>query len=658
MVCVRESIRRFGGLQCMSLVLLACIGCSGNPVPLGPDLVACECQCVTQSPVGLPTGPNDCGGLCDPPCPSGLVCGALGGCFPSCTPSLPPNFIFRQSETALHVCVDATNVSLASRACSDRCDGYASGSVLQCLNGLLVALGVEKAGGDTIPLNITDKINPNAAQSLASLIVDECGTWLFDAVTDTCGLETQGTKALVDLLFCIWSPASGIKDIQAVRTCNLIPDRTTGAPFTVQQVNGCPEFAPTGGGAGTPVGGQPLPASAAVVTSASLVSISGGDVTTASSNPSGTASTGRIGPILVISQLRATLPDAHLNVKGHDVALSGGFLELEGPAGAVLADGTSFAVLPGKLKFIATGSVAGRMTSVEATNATSVTGHYDEARGVFDLAGSIDLQGLDAAVQLKLTLNFVNRPPRANAGPDQIVECTLPTREGVVQLSAAQSVDPDPGDRIANYVWKVGNQLVGEGSGASQVSAHLGLGTRLATLTTVDTRGSASRATSLITVVDSKPPVFDVVRVDPDCLWPPNHKMVLFRLGQEIHVETHDGCDRSPSVFIKSVESSQPSSGGGSGGAAPDFVHGTAAVCLRAERAGHAREPRVYKITLAATDFSGNEADQVVEVTVPHDQGHGKCPALPRSLIVADDDPACAANVPQTPTTAAVSSNR
>jgi len=48
-------------------------------------------------------------------------------------------------------------------------------------------------------------------------------------------------------------------------------------------------------------------------------------------------------------------------------------------------------------------------------------------------------------------------------------------------------------------------------------------------------------------------------------------------------------------------------------------VVGDLAVTLRAERAGTLTD-RAYSITVRCTDHSGDSAQRVVRVTVPHDQ--------------------------------------
>ncbi len=500
---VRRALVGFG----FAALSLPVLNCGTTPPPEGPDLVVCECACTTQTATGNQAGPGGCGGECDPPCSVSQTCTMSGGCQSFCSSPGPQQFITSQTTTPLHICADSSDVSGTTQECADRCDAYATGSLKTCVEGLLTALGLGNIIGDTIPNDLASKINPASAQPIADLIVQECSTYLLDTFTGTCGLETEGLAALEDILLCVWAPSLtdplGSGAPASIRTCQLTPD-LSGNPFTVQQANGCPQFA--GNPKSTPVGGSPLPATEAVSASRSNLTISGPDVGAASTQPSGKASTGRIGPIVMLSQLDTNIPDTQLTVSGKGMSLTNAFLELEGPVAAALTTGSNFSIDPGKVRAFVTGSLGGRETSVEAVNTAPVTGQYDEAGGVFELVGSLPLEGVNATIDLHLSFDFINRPPTANAGPDQTVECNLPTREALVQLSADQSVDLDPGDSIANYSWTVDRQAIAQGPGASDTTARVGLGTREATLATVDTRGSTSRDTSLITVVDTTPP--------------------------------------------------------------------------------------------------------------------------------------------------------
>lgn len=169
------------------------------------------------------------------------------------------------------------------------------------------------------------------------------------------------------------------------------------------------------------------------------------------------------------------------------------------------------------------------------------------------------------------------------------------------------------------------------------------------TLQVIDAEQQVDTAHVDVTVVDTTAPQLSAT-VSPSCLWSPNHGMVLLRLGTEITAQVTDQCAASsPLVFVKSVTSDQPEMGGGQGSTAPDFRFGSGAACLRSERQGTGARGRTYTITLGARDASGNESTRDVIVTVPHDQSGTKCPRVPASLIVADEDPRCVASVPGAP---------
>ncbi|MHB8420065.1 MAG: PKD domain-containing protein [Myxococcales bacterium] len=276
-------------------------------------------------------------------------------------------------------------------------------------------------------------------------------------------------------------------------------------------------------------------------------------------------------------------------------------------------------------------------------------GHSFSLAGTFHFSGDSADQIPPFDVTLNLSGTLLNEPPTADAGPDQTVECTSP-QGAEVTLDGTGSTDPD--DNINIYSWHQGDPWFGPDVGSSavtQIEAPFdGSGTTVTTygLSVMDRFGQMDQALTTITVTDTQPPVIESVASNPSCLWPPNHEMVLLRLGREIQAQVHDSCDASPTVSIKSVTDNQPLLGGGSGNTTPDFVFGKTAVCLRAERDGTVKTPREYTVTVVAIDGAGNESTpQSFVVSVPHDQGqgHGLCPELPPDDLVPDGDPACTA---------------
>jgi hypothetical protein len=133
-------------------------------------------------------------------------------------------------------------------------------------------------------------------------------------------------------------------------------------------------------------------------------------------------------------------------------------------------------------------------------------------------------------------------------------------------------------------------------------------------------QGTGSVHLGLTAQVDVTPPDISVT-VNPDTLWPPNHKMVDIVAT----VTVSDVCDAAPTVVLTSVTSDEPDDAEGNGdGKTVDDIQGADIGTedyefqLRAERAGEG-DGRVYIITYTATDASGNSASASATVVVPHD---------------------------------------
>ena len=201
----------------------------------------------------------------------------------------------------------------------------------------------------------------------------------------------------------------------------------------------------------------------------------------------------------------------------------------------------------------------------------------------------------------------VNRPPVANAGPDQRLECAGGGARATLDGSA--SLDPD-GDSL-RFEWTDANGVaVGH---AATVTVDLPLGTHSFALTVDDGRGLKSTDGVVITVSDTSPPVLARVAATPDALWPPNHRMVPVA----VEASVADRCDTAAACRIVSVSSSEPAAGPGAG---PDWeITGDLTVSLRAERSG--RGPgRAYTITVECRDGSGSRTTGTATVAVRHDR--------------------------------------
>ena len=85
----------------------------------------------------------------------------------------------------------------------------------------------------------------------------------------------------------------------------------------------------------------------------------------------------------------------------------------------------------------------------------------------------------------------------------------------------------------------------------------------------------------------------------------------------------------APTSHIVSVTSNEADNGNGDGNTSPDFViTGPLTLQLRAERDGN-DTARIYTITIATSDFSGNTAHGTVTVSVSQTSHSSNTPASP-----------------------------
>ena len=209
-----------------------------------------------------------------------------------------------------------------------------------------------------------------------------------------------------------------------------------------------------------------------------------------------------------------------------------------------------------------------------------------------------------------------NKPPVADAGPDQRIECD---RSGVVNLDGSASYDPD-NDPIT-YQWKQvsGTTVTLAVSGAKAQFTAAPPGVYEFQLKVTDDKGASSTDNVVVTIRDTRPPVM-TVRFSPDTLWPPNHKMVDI----SALIQVTDACDPNPTVKLVSIVSNEPANSTGDGNTSPDIAgasYGTddRSFQLRAERKGNG-SGRVYTGTYQAQDAAGNSGQQSGTVMVAHSQ--------------------------------------
>jgi probable HAF family extracellular repeat protein len=146
-----------------------------------------------------------------------------------------------------------------------------------------------------------------------------------------------------------------------------------------------------------------------------------------------------------------------------------------------------------------------------------------------------------------------------------------------------------------------------------------GLGTYPVTLMVTDAAGNTTLVTTTFTVVDRTAPVITSISVSPNVITDANRNMVPVTVS----VTAHDNCDPSPVARIVSITSDEPVTGP-TDNTSPDWqLSGGLNAQVRAEYSKKG-DGRVYTLTVACTDASGNSSTATVTVWVPEKQnGNG-----------------------------------
>jgi hypothetical protein len=223
------------------------------------------------------------------------------------------------------------------------------------------------------------------------------------------------------------------------------------------------------------------------------------------------------------------------------------------------------------------------------------------------------VSGTDGAGAAYVVTLRMNRPPVANAGADQTIECD---RNGTVTLDGSASSDPD-GDPIT-FAWKqtAGATVTLNVTGAKATFAAAPPGIYTFELTVTDDKGASATDSMTVTIRDTSAPTLTLA-LSPETIWPPNHKMVNIAAT----LSSSDVCDASPVITLVSVTSNEPVNSTGDGNTQPD-IQGAAAgtddrdFSVRSERKGNAAG-RIYTATYAATDGSGNATTKSAVALVP-----------------------------------------
>lgn len=216
-----------------------------------------------------------------------------------------------------------------------------------------------------------------------------------------------------------------------------------------------------------------------------------------------------------------------------------------------------------------------------------------------------------------------------------VAECTSP-QGAVVTLDGSASYDPD-GDTLY-FRWESADVAL-SGADTGSATGLFPIGQHTVFLTVVDGTNSGATIPVSVLVQDTTGPSIADIALSPQCLWPPNHKYVPFKLGSNVSVVLVDTCDPAPSVVVASVQSSEASGSTGGGATNTDYTFGPDAFCLRAERAGQGA--RNYTVEFEATDASGNKTSAGVTALVPASLTGTGCSALSATTFLSDNDPAC-----------------
>ena len=148
-------------------------------------------------------------------------------------------------------------------------------------------------------------------------------------------------------------------------------------------------------------------------------------------------------------------------------------------------------------------------------------------------------------------------------------------------------------------------------------------GVYVVTYNATDSSGNAAQQVTRKIVIqkDTIPPVLNLT-VEPNTLWPVNHKMVLVKPAWTVS----DNCDESPTVSLVNITSSDDNQHKCEG---PRDIHNDikigddGSIYLRAECGGKGGD-RVYTITYQAADDSGNVTVKTATVKVPCSSRNGR----------------------------------
>ncbi|MBA3394236.1 MAG: hypothetical protein H0T89_16430 [Deltaproteobacteria bacterium] len=204
------------------------------------------------------------------------------------------------------------------------------------------------------------------------------------------------------------------------------------------------------------------------------------------------------------------------------------------------------------------------------------------------------------------------------------IECDSPTGT-TVGLDATSSADRE--DSALRFAWHTPAMPVVTTTPSLSL-VDLAVGEHEVQLVAYDSRGFAGYDPLTLEVVDSQPPVISQQDL---CIFPPNHRAVLLRLGRELPVTATDRCDGDASASLRITNAT--ASNGGSGVLSWDGN----SVCVVVERDGDEPE-RLYEVETSALDSNGNRSLATMRVRIPHHGPTANC-TRPQTLQPCGETP-------------------
>jgi Ca2+-binding RTX toxin-like protein len=145
---------------------------------------------------------------------------------------------------------------------------------------------------------------------------------------------------------------------------------------------------------------------------------------------------------------------------------------------------------PSAANFVVAGTVDGARSTTEfQARPGQLSASYDPIKGKLQLNASIVSPDGTQSLNVNLVAGANERPPRANAGPDQTVT------SGFVRLNGSGSTDPD-GDPLT-FTWTEGNQVLAT---TAIANVTLPAGVHVILLTVADNTGRNDFDTVIVTV--------------------------------------------------------------------------------------------------------------------------------------------------------------